>query len=332
VIVLIKQLLVRRWFLIALIVILVVGFAFAEGLESAADQVPRTPIVALVLLLMSLPMDVRVMWRALRYPMPALLAVAINFGLVPPLAWVAAKLLPEQLGTGLIVIAVIPCTIASAAVWTRRAGGNDAVAILVTMITNLACFLVTPAWLQALTGDQVQLDFGEMVLRLCLLVVVPILLAQLMRISYPVARWATAKKTLLGVLSQCGILSMVLVGTIQSGNQLAHNADSSAILVSQWGLMLAAVVGVHLVALGFGHLASALLGLDRGDRIAVGFAGSQKTLVVGLDIGLGYFGGLTILPMVAYHIGQLVLDTLIADRFLKNSQQAALDPPEIQRG
>ena len=35
--------------------------------------------------------------------------------------------------------------VASAAVWTRRAGGNDAVALIVTISTNLACFLLTLA-------------------------------------------------------------------------------------------------------------------------------------------------------------------------------------------
>jgi predicted Na+-dependent transporter len=38
-------------------------------------------------------------------------------------------------------------------VWTRRAGGNPTVAILTTMSTSLACFVVTPAWLHMLTGQ-----------------------------------------------------------------------------------------------------------------------------------------------------------------------------------
>ena len=54
----------------------------------------------------------------------------------------------------MIVAATAPCTLASAAVWTRRAGGNDAVAILVTFITNATCFLVTPFWLILMTRDR----------------------------------------------------------------------------------------------------------------------------------------------------------------------------------
>ena len=42
-------------------------------------------------------------------------------------------------------------------------------------------------------------------------------------------------------------------------------------------------------------------------------SGSQKTLMVGLYVAINYFGGLTLLPMVFYHVGQLVVDTIIAD-------------------
>jgi sodium/bile acid cotransporter 7 len=59
-------------------------------------------------------------------------------------------------------------------------------------------------------------------------------------------------------------------------------------------------------------VAAAYLGFSREDRIAVGIAGSQKTLMVGLQMGLEI--KLSILPIVVYHVGQLLLDTIIADR------------------
>ena len=63
-----------------------------------------------------------------------------------------APLLRGDLAVGLLVAAAAPCTLASAAVWTRRAGGNDAVALMVTIGTNLTCFVVTPLWLLVTTG------------------------------------------------------------------------------------------------------------------------------------------------------------------------------------
>jgi len=135
----------RRWFSLLLIATLVVGMGWAEPLGSLAESLPRNWIIGSVLLAMALPLKIDAMWATLRRPAPALLAVAINLLVVPLLAWSASHLLSGDLALGLILAAAVPCTLASAAVWTRLAGGNDAVSLLVTMITNLSCFLVTPA-------------------------------------------------------------------------------------------------------------------------------------------------------------------------------------------
>ncbi|MCA9153063.1 MAG: bile acid:sodium symporter, partial [Planctomycetales bacterium] len=59
--------------------------------------------------------------------------------------------------------------------------------------------------------------------------------------------------------------------------------------------------------------------MAREDCIAVAIAGSQKTLMVGLHVAITYYSGLAILPMITYHVGQLFLDTLIADRMREGS-------------
>src|SRR5690606_26871338 len=120
------QFLSRRWFLLALALVLAISFSFATVLSPVVTHAPRKPLVAAVLFLMALPLDIRTMWRALSRPGAALLATGVNFLVVPLLAWAAAPLLPAELGAGLLIISAIPCTLASAAVWSRRAGGNDA--------------------------------------------------------------------------------------------------------------------------------------------------------------------------------------------------------------
>lgn len=314
---------VRRWFLLALAVVLAAGFAFPQRLDATTQAMPRETIVAVVLFLMALPLEIGAMGRALSRPAPTLLAVLLSFGLLPPLAWLTARLLPADLGTGLIIVASVPCTLASAAVWTRRARGNDAVAIMVTMLTNLSCFLVTPAWLQLLTGSRVQLEMSPLVGRLVVLVVIPIVAAQLLRRYRPLGIWATRHRVPLGVLAQCGILSMIFIGTVQSGMRLAAGGEASLVTGSVWLLMIVCVLGLHTVVCLAGYAVARWIGFGYGDRVAVAFSGSQKTLMVGLDIGLQYYGGLTILPMVVYHVGQLLIDTLFADRWQREAPAAS---------
>ena len=166
----------------------------------------------------------------------------------------------------------------------------------------------------ATTGrTDVEIDLGPMILKLGYLVVLPMVAAQLLRQLATVGRWATSRKTTFGVIAQCGILSIVLMGAIKCG--LCLSAADWQDHVGAWDLVLMVliVLAIHLLVLVLGHGAAHAAGMDRKDRIAVGFAGSQKTLMVGLHVSLTYFGGLTILPMVAYHVGQLLVDTVIAD-------------------
>jgi len=62
--------------------------------------------------------------------------------------------------------------------------------------------------------------------------------------------------------------------------------------------------------------------LTQPDKIAVMFAGSQKTLMVGAYLAMSV-GPLAILPMVAYHAVQLLIDTLVADHWRREQKLLA---------
>lgn len=311
-----KRFVLKQWFLLALLAVLVLGFASPETFRPMAESsVLRNSVVASVLFLMALPLETQVVGKTLRRPWAALLGSVVNMGIMPPLAWAMSGLVRSELSTGVIVAAAAPCTLASAAVWTRRAGGNDAAAILVTLITNATCFLTTPAWLLLLTRKQTSLEMGDLIWQLGVLVVLPMAAGQLVRLSPRVATWATARRAACGILAQIGILVMVLVGATQCGIRL-KSTELGALLSWLDGIGLIAVVsGLHLAGVATGVTLGRGFAFSRPDRIAVAIAGSQKTLMVGIYIAVEYFGGVAILPMVAYHVGQLVIDTVLADRW-----------------
>jgi len=320
----VKLFFLKRWFLIALFAVLLIGIGGAEWLEPLATvKTLRDCVVACVLFLMALPLEASAMWRSMSRPWPPLLAVAINFGLLPLFAWAVSWGLDPIMAPGLLVAAATPCTLASASVWTRRAGGNDSVSILVTIITNGTCFFVTPLWLLAMTGrtiDNPDLSLAKMALKLALLVVLPMLLAQLMRLRRPVADWATRSKPMLSVFAQCGILSMVFFGAIKTGLRLGE-ADATELAPLTLLAMFVAVCTVHTLMLVTGVRLARLCRFTREDQIAVAFACSQKTLMVGLLMAMSL--QVSILPMITYHVMQLLIDTLIADRFHRQGEGLA---------
>lgn len=307
-----------RWFLIALVVLLAAGLGWPRAVEPIVSWINDDWLVAIVTFIMALPLETSAIWGTIRRPGAAWLGAFMNAAVCPPLGWLASHVLPPELAIGVIVAATVPCTLATAAVWTRRAGGNDAVAFLVTMITNLACFLVVPAWLWLLSGVRAKVDYTSIVVGLILLIVLPIIVAQVLRQWRPLGTWATRHKKRLSLVAQFGVLTMVLLGAAKCGVTLESVEHSAIFTAKNVTLLVIAVTVVHCTALWLGLRASHALGISWPDSIAVAFAGSQKTLMVGAYLAMAV-GPLAILPMVAYHAVQLFVDTILADRWAKQS-------------
>lgn len=307
----------RQWFLLSLTAMLFLGFWRPSWFESFAQaKTIRSCIVAAVLFVMALPLNTRSIGESIRRPWPALLGSLVNVGVLPLVAWLLVQLLSNaDMRRGLLVTAAVPCTLASAAVWTRRAGGDDTVSILITTVTNLTCFLTIPFWLYVTIGSELDAEdhaqLLRMPLRLGLLVVLPMTLAQLLRQLKSVGEWADRRKPALSILTQLGILAMVLSGATICGLKLAETEGGQ---LSGFPAMAVVALVLHLAMFYAGYYLARLCGFSRPQQIAVGIGGSQKTLMVGLDIAITYVGGLAILPMVVYHVCQLLADTVIADR------------------
>lgn len=317
-----RQYVAQRGFLLLLIVALLVGYTTWPATRFLLEwKWLREGTVAAVLFLMALPLDGLAIRQAVRQPLASLLATVVNMAAIPLASWAASGLLPMSLGHGLLVACATPCTLASASVWTRRAGGNDAVSLIVTVVTNLSCFVVTPFWLWLTTGNRItseELSFADLGRSLAMLVVLPMVVAQVIRLLPRVAQWSSRQKIALNTLAQCGVLFMVFLGSIQMGFTMSQQGDGA------WGIAVAttvlAVTVIHVGGFFAGWQLAQLFRLTREDRIAVGFAGSQKTLMVGLRVSMEL--GVSILPMVAYHISQLIADTILADYLIARTPAA----------
>jgi sodium/bile acid cotransporter 7 len=152
-----------------------------------------------------------------------------------------------------------------------------------------------------------------MIGELFLLVLIPSLLAQGLRYRFAkVAKLAQQYKVSLSTIAQIGILLMVMLGSIQMNRSTSGNSqfNSSAAYLPYIQAIVAAVT-LHGIALALGWYTAAAMKFSRREQIGVAISGSQKTLMVGLQICIDC--GVSILPMVLYHISQLLIDTFLAD-------------------
>lgn len=319
--------LTKHWFLTALGTCYLGGYLLADPLEPLLSiSLLRYGVVFVVMWAMGVTLHADTVRKSMTRPLPSLLGIGVNVALVPILCLPAMWFLPDRLFGGLFVTAIVPCTLASASVWTRKAGGDDSIAMMTTVVTNLACVIVVPLGIWLVLAQQVQIDATEQVKKLSILVVLPLLLAQVMRIA-GLAGWADRNKPRLSLLGQCGILVMVIFGAITSG--VIDQSEPAVEPSSRWLIaasLIFAAVAVHMLSLYLGVLFARILKMPRAHQIAIGIAGSQKTLMVGLQIAIDC--GVSVVPMLVYHISQLVIDTVIAERWKERSDQQTESPPD----
>ncbi|MFV0445352.1 MAG: bile acid:sodium symporter family protein [Planctomycetaceae bacterium] len=328
-----REFLQRRWFLLALVTLIVaghwLGMRWPETVTGTSQRwigsQTKSWLIAGILYCMSVTLDGRRFRHALLRPLPVLWAIVVNAVGIP---MAASLLLPWQLipdfSMGLLIAASVPCTLAAASVWTRRAGGNDAVSLLVTLLTNGACILYTPFWLQLFSGGSALLDLRSMIERLFFTALLPTLVGQLTRLVPPCARMADRLKISLGVAAQIGVLLIVFVSACDGGVRLSAGStgrpDATSV-PSLASLLVVAVscIALHLSAMIVSLLGAKLLHFDHGDLVAVAFAGSQKTLPIGVLIAtdpqmFGVDYPWAVFPMLIFHASQLFIDTAVADR------------------
>src|SRR5581483_11640757 len=123
-------------------------------------------------------------------------------------------------GVGLLISASVPCTLASAVLWTRLAGGNEATALLVILISTLMSCVTTTAWLVTLIGAGVQVPFSAMMRDLLATLVLTVGVGQLSRAWPPLALFANRRIQTLSLVSQVLVLSIVLKAGARVGKAL----------------------------------------------------------------------------------------------------------------
>jgi sodium/bile acid cotransporter 7 len=114
-----------------------------------------------------------------------------------------------------------------------------------------------------------------------------------------------------------------LIVIIKAAVGVADRRDKLDLLQSL--LTLGLCLAMHLVALYTGLASGRLLRFANKESIAIAFGCSQKTLPVGLVLA-SFFETtypLVVLPLVFYHVTQLTVDTLIAERWASAPTPAA---------
>ncbi|MFC5699377.1 bile acid:sodium symporter family protein [Pseudomonas sp. GCM10022186] len=256
-----------------------------------------------------------------------LLVFLCTFGLFPLLGLALKPVLLPMVGTelyaGFLYLCTLPATVQSAIAFTSLARGNIPAAICSAAASSLLGIFITPVLVALLMG--VHGDGGstvEAIRKISIQLLLPFVAGQIARRW--IGNWVNRNKGWLKYVDQGSILLVV------------YSAFSAAVIGGLWQQvpplkLLGIVAGCCLLlalVLTVVNLLGKWLGFDLEDRITILFAGSKKSLATGVPMAQVLFAGssigLLILPLMLFHQVQLMVCSVLSQRFAQRPETPAL--------
>lgn len=228
--------------------------------------------------------------------------------------------LPPLVALGFLYLGVLPSTVQSATAYSSLAGGNVASSVVAAALTNVLGVFVSAPLFAALGGGGAGALGADGLLKVVLILILPFAIGQLLQVR--LSRWVGEHRGLVTWLDRLSIAIAVYVafsGAVEQGLW-------AVVRPFDWVVLIGAV-GAFLV---FGFAGSWALGgavgLGRGDRIAFLFAGAHKSVAMGAPLAAVLFppqvAGMLLLPLLAYHLLQLVVSAPLASRLARPPRPA----------
>ena len=238
------------------------------------------------------------------------------FGAMALAGWLVWQMgsgwMPPLLALGFLYLGCLPSTVQSATAYSSLAGGNVASSVVAAALLNLLGVFITAPLFSWLAGGQGGGLHADGLIKVVAILLLPFVLGQI--VQGWLGGWVRDHRQLATWFDRASIAIAVYV------------AFSGAVEQRFWTRIDGAgwlwLAGGTAVMLAFAHggawLLGGLLKLDRANRITMLFAGAQKSIAMGAPLALVLFApataGIILLPILLYHLAQLVIAAPLATR------------------
>jgi len=212
-------------------------------------------------------------------------------------------------------LAVLPSTVSSSVVLVSIAKGNVPASIFNASISGLIGVVITPLWMAAFLSFDGETSFGSIYLGLVFEIIMPVILGLFLQKYW--GTWATRNSKVLSNFDKFIILLIVYASFADSfvSGVFENTGKLYLVYVTVGSLMLFYVVYWIL-----SYLSRSVFHFKEEDAIAGIFCGSKKSLTHGSVFGKLLFAnnpsaGLYYLPLMIYHALQILIITVIAQRY-----------------
>jgi sodium/bile acid cotransporter 7 len=305
----------KYWFFAGIAAVVLIAFALPPVGVFLQTYKILDVVIFVAFFLTGLTLETASIIRQLKDGKVLIAAVASSLFLFPvisylPAAWIFGT--PSDAAMGALINGAAPVTIASGMVMTAMALGNVSLSLLICVLCNVVAVLTIPFMLDLLLGvgsAQVSLPVMQMLTGLAVKVLLPTVIGQLLR---PMLKnFLAPYGKIFSIFNQCLVL-MIILNAVSSSTDRIIEAGFAILGIFIFMILL------HVFILLMNYGISQMIRLDRPSTAAFTIHTSQKTLTVSYLVWSGYFAKafpMALIPAIAYHITQMIMDTFVADYF-----------------
>lgn len=222
----------------------------------------------------------------------------------------------SELWLALFFLGALPSTVSASIVMVSLARGNLPTAIFNASLSGLIGIVATPLWMSLFMAASSDFDFGAVVQKLLIQIILPLVIGLFLQKFFGDFARKNSKK--ISFFDKC-----VIVLIVYSSFSSAFSSQLFTTVGPEDLLKLLAMVTVmfFFVYSGLGWI-SKMVGFKVEDEIAAKFCGTKKSLVHGSVMVKVIFGNsaanaLFLLPIMIYHILQLLVIAAFAEKYRK---------------
>lgn len=278
------------------------GWLFSGPISTQAGLI--TPLLGIIMFGMGLTLTLPDFKMVVARPLPVLLGVLAQYGIMPLLGLAVATLLrlPAELAVGVILVGCVPGGTASNVV-SYLARADVALSVTMTSVSTLLAPVMTPLLALWLVGERLPVDGPGMALAIVQIVLLPVLLGLLVRTFLPsLVRRALPALPWFSVAVICLVVAIVV--------------SLSADKILEAGLVVLAAVILHnVLGLALGYTFGRITG--QGERSARTMAVEVGMQNSGLAAGLAaqFFTPVAGLPGAVFSVWHNLSGALLAGYF-----------------
>ncbi|MGO1584580.1 bile acid:sodium symporter family protein [Mesonia sp.] len=218
-----------------------------------------------------------------------------------------------------LFLAALPSTVSSSVVMVSLAKGNIPAAVFNASLSGIIGVVVTPLWLSLfLDTSENNISFLDVFSKLGIQILIPLGIGFLLHKYFK--KFVTKHKAKLTVFDKSVIVLIVY-------NSFSHSFKAnifSDLSILDLLAILGGVAGLFFTVYALLGFISKKLHFSKEDEITARFCGSKKSLVHGSVMLQVLFGnasstGIFLIPIMLYHIFQLMVVAIFANKFQQRS-------------